>query len=211
MVEDISKTEEALEAGWRSEAGLAGEWGIKRHEMAIYRQSHLREGLHYGRPGGLQIYFTPEGISVARAHFRPKSVEILRAEKMSERAAEMGEWAMPPLPGTPLDENVCRVLTSRQNPRLVRVVNGVGEIAYVEVTSNKKFRPGMLLDLRSCVRLRKEWGSGRVQHERYRLMIALPRYNGRWGYSVLTNPNLGRLGQYIRRGRDYPRIDRVGM
>jgi hypothetical protein len=195
--------------GWRSEASLVGEWGLKRSEFAEYRTSRLREGYHYGKPQGLQIYLSPVGIEAAMRHFKPPPREAVIAQKLAERAEELSKWAHPPIPGTPLDENICRCLASWGNPRMVRVQNGLGRVFYVRVRSNKNFRVGLLLDLRSCRRVWREhepngdglYGGLPV----YELMIPPPRFPGRWGWSALTNPHFGRREQYVRRQRESPR------
>lgn len=189
-----AKKAPSIPAGWRSEHSLAGLWGLKHHELAEYRQSRLREGIHYGKPQGLAIYYSPEGIELAIRHFRPPSVEAVMAQKVASRAEELRQWAHPPVPGTPLSENICRVLPSMGNPRMVRVENSAGKVFKVKVRSNANFHTGMLLDLRSCRLI--SWGS--AGPELYELMIPLPRFSGRWGWSALTNPHLGRVKSYAR-------------
>lgn len=209
MEETLPKKAEIPE-GWRSEASLAGEWGLSRADLAEYRTSRLREGIHYGKPVNTQIYFTPAGIDMALRHFKPPPREAVIAAKMAAKAEELDRWAHPPLPGTPLDANIARVLMPLGNPRMIRCETGRGEVFYVRVHSTRNFRKGMLLDLRSCRRI---W---RDEHERsgdgkqngipvYELMIPSPRFPGRWGWSALTNPHFGRHESYLRRMRESPR------
>lgn len=206
MDEEPKKAE--IPEGWRSEASLAGEWGLKRSELAEYRDSRLRSGYHYGKPQGLQIYFSPAGIDAALRHFKPPPREAVIAQKLAEHAAELARWAHPPIPGTPLDENICRALVPWGNPRMVRVQNGEGKVFYIRVRSNKNFRTGLLVDLRSCRRASRENynDDGKMSGiPTYELMIPLPRFPGRWGWSALTNPHFGRREQYVRRQRESPR------
>jgi hypothetical protein len=211
MEEEALKKAEIPE-GWRSEASLAGQWGLSRAELAEYRQSRLREGYHYGKVGGLVIYFTPDGIEQALRHFKPPSREAVIAAKMAARAQELAKWAHPPVPGTPLDANIARVLTALGNPRMIRAQTGEGRVFYVRVHSTKNFRKGMLLDLRSCRRVwngndgREEHGDGKQNGlPVYELMIPCPRFPGRWGWSALTNPHFGRARAYASRVRESPR------
>jgi hypothetical protein len=208
MEEDALKRAEIPE-GWRSEASLAGEWGLSRMELADYRRSRLREGIHFGKPGGLQIYFTPDGIEQAIRHFKPPPRDAVIAAKMAARAEELAKWAHPPIPGTPLDENIGRVLTALGNPRMIRAETGEGQVFYVRVHSTKNFRKGMLLDLRSCRRFWRDGTAGGDGKQNgipvYELMIPCPRFPGRWGWSALTNPHFGRARDYASRVRESPR------
>jgi hypothetical protein len=94
---------------------------------------------------------------------------------------------------------------------MVRVQNGSGQVFYIRVRSNKNFRAGLLVDLRSCHRIwrdKNEAGPGDGMQSglpTYELMIPLPRFPGRWGWSALTNPHFGKREQYVRRQRESPR------
>jgi hypothetical protein len=180
--------------GWESERGLAGRWDVDVKGLAHYRQGNLREGIHYGRPNGLQIYYTVEGIRALREHFQPRGLEEIEVERLAEKQKEQSGYALPPVPGTALSEKICRVTRLCGNPRMVTLENGEGKGFYLYVRNNSKFRKGMLVDLRSCER---RWDGGPLPS--YELRIPLPRYAGRWGYSALTNAWLGRSGEYIRR------------
>ena len=201
-------SETVIPEGWMREAKIAGSWGLQVRELAEYRKVYLRPEYHWGKFGGLAVYWSPEGIELGRAHFNPPDPEELYRRKVMARQEEYARWAAPPKPGTPLSEHICRVVRHAQNPRMIRVADVNGKVAHIWVRSNIKFREGMLVDLRSCHIMGEEPDghtmrstlSNPTRPVLYELMIPLPRYIGRWGYDSSTPGYIGRSGSYFKRG-----------
>jgi hypothetical protein len=199
-------------AGWEREVKLVGRWGLGKGELAEYRKVYLRPEYHWKRIG-LTVWYSPEGIAVAKKHFEPPEPEELWRRKVAEKRAEVAKWAGPPEWGTPLSERVCRVCKGLRNPRMIRVENMDGKKALIRVRSSRNFREGMLVDLGSCRVMDHEpdghtmrVSSGMGGPVLYELMIPLPRYEGRWGYDERTVGYIGRSGSYFKRGQAVARI-----
>jgi hypothetical protein len=201
--------------GWESERKLAGEWGLRYSELVDYRKVYLRPEYHWRRLG-LRIYYSPEGRGVAKKHFgAPDPVELYE-RKVAAKREEYARWAPPPKVGTELSERVCRVLKPLANPRMLRVVDVAGKLAYIRVRSVVNFREGMLVDLGSCRVMFDEpdghnmrVSSGMDRPMLYELMIPLPRYLGRWGYDGSTVGYIGRSGAYFKRNQNVPKVPRA--
>jgi hypothetical protein len=197
---------EEVPLGWEKEKKVAGSWGMRHGELADYRKVYLRPEYHWKRIG-LEIWYSPEGIEVARKHFEPPDAEELYRRKVAAKRLEVAKWAAPPVFGTELSERVCRVMKPNANPRMIRVEDKHGKRAHVLVRSNLNFREGMLVDLGSCRVMSRE-PDGHTQRVTlgnpdrpvlYELMIPLPRYPGRWGYDERTSGYIGRSGAYFKR------------
>jgi hypothetical protein len=198
-------SEVEVPVGWESERKLAGGWGLRFTELVDYRKVYMRPEYHWRR-FGLGIYYSPEGIAVAKKHFNAPDPVELYERKVAAKREEYARWAPPPGIGAELSERVCRVLKPLANPRMLRVVDVAGKLAHVRVRSTVNFREGMLVDLGSCRVMYEEpdghsmrASSGMDRPVLYELMIPLPRYLGRWGYDVATVGYIGRSGAYFKR------------
>jgi hypothetical protein len=152
----------------------------------------LREGLHYLSDSG-RIWYTQAGERLIREHFRPPAEEVILAAKATRKIEELAQWMLPPVPGTPLSENIVRVRRLAKNPRLVLCSDVNGKKVIVRCQTNNKFKIGMLVDLRSCQAVVREgFNADRPDIDPiYDLKIPLPRFPGVWGYSVLTGLRTG--------------------
>jgi hypothetical protein len=209
--------EEEVPVGWESERKLAGGWGIRFSELVDYRKVYLRPEYHWRRIG-LQIYYSPEGIGVAKKHFNAPDPVELYERKVAMKREEYARWAPPPVSGTPLSERVCRVVKPLANPRMIRVVDVAGKPAHIMVRSVVNFREGMLMDLGSCRVMYAEPDGHNMRSTLgnpdrpvlYELMIPLPRYLGRWGYDGSTVGYIGRSGAYFKRSApSVPKVPRT--
>jgi hypothetical protein len=202
---------EEVPAGWVHEHKVAGGWGMRVSELAEYRKVYLRPEYHWRRYG-LRIFYSREGIEVAKRHFNAPEPEELYRRKVEAKVAEVERWAGPPTAGTELSLTVCRVMKGCRNPRMIRVVNSEGRLAHIMVRSALNFREGMLVDLGSCKRCRYEPDGhpnratlGMERPIVYELMIPLPRFVGRWGYDGKTEGYIGRSGAYFKRRQEVAR------
>jgi hypothetical protein len=204
--------------GWVSENKVAGGWGMRVGELADYRKVYLRGDYHWKRIG-MRIYYSPEGIEVAKKHFNAAEPEEVYRKKCEAKREEFAKWAPPPKAGTPLSERVCRVLKSHGNPRMIRVGDIGGKVSYIKVRSSTKFREGMLVDLGSCRIVTEEADGHQMRSSRgmseerpvlYELMIPPPRFVGLWGYDSTTQGYIGRSGGYFKRSQDVHKVSAQG-
>jgi hypothetical protein len=203
-------------AGWVHEHKVAGGWGIGVSELADYRKVYLRPDYHW-RMVGVRVYYSPEGMMVAKKHFGVPEAEEVYRRKVEAKRAEYARWAAPPRAGTALSEVICRVVKPLLNPRMIRVMDVNGKLAHILVRTSTNFREGMLMDLGSCRLVWEEPDGHNMRSTRsmsdrrpllYELMIPLPRYVGRWGYDESTVGYIGRSGSYFKRNQPVARMTR---
>lgn len=162
----------------KSERALVKEWGLPMVELADARRGHLRSNVHYQWREN-QIWYSPAGVEEMLRYVVPRDRDEILDGVEAKRQAELARA----LPHTyPLSDTIVAVERIWANPRLLRCVNAVGGQVTLRVRSNRHFRRGMRINLKTqCV-----WLGDRDQITQrgtvgyYEFVDTPPRLPGRW-------------------------------